>query len=53
MVIDWVAKGNNYKVITTMMNRPLDDPTRHAQSVVADLQPHGFGYVGVGDGRIR
>ena len=36
-----------------MVIRPLDDRTRYAQSVVADLQPLGFGYVGIGDGRIR
>ena len=40
-------------VITTMVIRPLDDPTRYAQSVVADLQPLGLVYVEVGDGRIR
>ena len=41
------------KVITTMVIRPLDDPTRCAQSVDADLQPLHLGYVGVGDGAIR
>ena len=41
------------KVITTMVIRLLDNCTRCAQSVVADLQPLGLGYVGVGDGRIR
>ena len=41
------------KVITTMVIRLIDDPTRCAQSVVADLQPLGLGYAGVGDGRIR
>ena len=41
-----------YKVITTTVIRPLNDTTC-AQSVVADLQPLGFGYVVVGDGLIR
>ena len=31
-----------------MVIRPLDDPTRSAQSVVADLRPLCLGYVGVG-----
>ena len=44
---------NEHKVVTTMVIRPLDDRTRYAQSVVADLQPLGLGYVGVGDGPIR
>ena len=35
------------KVITTMVIRPLDDHTC-AQSVVANLQPLGLGYVGIG-----
>ena len=43
----------SYKVITTMVIRPPDNRTRYAQSVVADLQPLGLGYVGAGDGRIR
>ena len=34
-------------VITTMVIRLLDDPTRCAQSVVADLPPLCSGYVGV------
>ena len=34
-----------YKGITTMVIRPLDDRTQYAQSVVADLQPVGLGYV--------
>ena len=34
------------------MIRPLNDRTRHVQSVVADLQPLGSGYVGVTDERI-
>ena len=33
------------KVITTMVIRPLDDPTWCAQSVVTDLRPLGLGYV--------
>ena len=41
------------KVITTMVIRPLDDPTTCAQSVVADLQPVRLEYVGVWDGLIR
>ena len=44
--------GLVYKVITTMVIRPLDDPTRCAQSVVADLQLLSLGYVGVGDGTL-
>ena len=39
--------GQN-KVITTLVIRPLDDPNRFDQSVVADLRPLGFG---VGGGR--
>ena len=31
------------KVITAMVIRPLDDPTNVLNSVVADLQPLGFG----------
>ena len=35
-----------YKVVTTMVIKPLDDPIRCAQSVVvADLRPLGLGYV--------
>ena len=34
------------KVITTMVISSLDDRTRYAQSVVADLQTLGLGYVG-------
>ena len=41
------------KVITTTMITPLDDPTWCAQSVVADLQHLGVGYVRVGDGLSR
>ena len=44
------SKTGLHKVINTMVIRPLDDPTRCAQSVVADLQPLGLGYMGVGDG---
>ena len=29
-----------------MVIRPLDDDTRYAQSVVADVQPLGLEYVG-------
>ena len=39
-----------YKVITTMVIRPLDDRTRYVQSMVADLQPLGLGYVASGIG---
>ena len=38
------------KVITTMVIRPLDNPTWCAQSVVADFQPLSFGYMGSGMG---
>ena len=38
------------KVITTMVIRPLDDPTWCAQSVVTDLRPLCLGYVYVGIG---
>ena len=41
------------KVITAMVTRLLDDPTRCAQSVFAVLQTFGLGYVGVGDRRIQ
>ena len=41
------------KVIKTMVIWPLDDRTGYAQSVSADLQHLGLGYVGVGDGLIR
>ena len=41
------------KVVTTMVIRPLDDPTSCAQSVVADLQQLGLEYVGAGYGHIR
>ena len=34
------------KVITTMVIRPLDDPTRRAQSVIADLRPLCLGVRG-------
>ena len=50
-VTDEVMRG--YKVITTMVIRLLHNPTRCAQCVVADVQPLGLGYVGVGDGHIR
>ena len=36
------------KVITTMVISPLDDPTRCAQSVVADLRPLRLGYAVIG-----
>ena len=42
--------GKYYNLVTPMVIRPLDDPTRCAQSVVADLQLLGLGYVEVGDG---
>ena len=35
-----------------MVIKPLDDRTRCAQCVVADLESLRSGYVGVGDGRI-
>ena len=38
------------KAITTMVNRPLDDPTQCAQSVVTDMQLLHFAYVGVAMG---
>ena len=44
---------NGDKVITTMVTRPLDDCTRFGQSVVADSQPLGLLYVGVGMGAFR
>ena len=31
-----------------MVIRPLDDPIRCTQSVVADLRPLGLGYAGAG-----
>ena len=34
--------NNKYKVIATVVITPLDDRTRYAQSVVADLQPLGL-----------
>ena len=40
------------KVVTTMVIRPLDDPTGCAQSVVANLQLLGLAYVGVEDALI-
>ena len=46
-----IAQTN--KVITTMVIRPLNDPKRCAQSMVADLRPLGFGCVGVWDWLIR
>ena len=36
------------KVITTIVIRPLDDPTRWAQSVFADLRSLCLGYAGIG-----
>ena len=36
-----------------MVIRPLDDPARYDQLVVADLQALRLGYVEVGDGLIR
>ena len=54
---DFVTAANaisyTNKVITTIVIRPLDDPTRRAQSVIADLQPRNLEYVGVGSGHIR
>ena len=38
-------EGNINRVITTMVIRPLDDPTLCAQSVVADLRPLDLGFV--------
>ena len=40
----------NYKVITTMVIRPLDDHTWCVQSVVADLQLSVSGTLGSGMG---
>ena len=34
-----------HDVITTMVIRPLDDPTLVLKSVVADLRPLSLGYV--------
>ena len=41
--------NSKHKVVTTMVIMPLDEPTRCAQSVVADLRPFGLGYVEVWD----
>ena len=43
--VENVLNQKKKKVIITMVIRPLDDPTRSAQSVVADLQPLGLRYV--------
>ena len=49
----YVLRCQFNKLIAPMVIRPIDDRTRYAQSVVADLRPLGLRYVGVGDGRIR